>query len=322
MGKVLSNYKYLIALSILCIMILGAFLPAIQALDVEHITGFDKGLSYTSVVPMKKVTFVNFDDETLVDDYAYLAAVPTAIFENENKLFSHPLLFYQDEYEPDDEKELSLNARSGIDYFMEDWEDYCYRLDQMTLINVPKNKVDHWKSNDLITIESDNPFDIASDIAFQDWAYSDKAVIAVIEEEFNELDEITTIIEKGTLSSGKEIITKTFYTKQLDKLNPRFHMFEIPEGYKFIKTRTWWASFWVGTREKSAFPLHINMTIPAADPDSQLYCKFDDEWMQVAELPEGLVVGRLPSLFNFCTKELRNTMSRVSTYHWMKILRM
>ena len=118
MSKIINKSKNLIALSIVGIMLVGAFLPMAGAEESIKTEGFDKGLSYTSVIPTKKTTFVNFDDETLTDDYAYLAAIPTAVYNYENTLYSHPLLFYQDRLDIDDDKERSLDAFTGINYFM------------------------------------------------------------------------------------------------------------------------------------------------------------------------------------------------------------
>ena len=124
--------------------------PMIQIISAKDIKGFDKGVSYKPVVPLKKITFVNFDEDSLLDDYSYLAAVPTAVFSDNSRLYSHPLLFYQDPYPIKEDKERSLNARQGIDYFMEDWMSYCNgKLDSMTLINVPKEKVKQWSSRNI-----------------------------------------------------------------------------------------------------------------------------------------------------------------------------
>jgi len=269
-----------------------AIVPITLATDVNRIKGIDKGPSYLPVVALKKTTMVNFDEDTYLDDYAYLAAVPTAVFQSDGKLFSYPLLFYQDEYPVEDDKERSLDARAGIDYFMEDWMSYSNgRLDKMTLINVPMNKLDStWKAKEYDMIESESPYDIAASLALNEWSYSDDAVIAVIEESFEKPDNVTSSTVEGTIPGGKEIIQKTFYTDQLDKLNPRFHEFDVPDGYKYLKSRTWWASLAVGTGKESALPLHINIAIPAADPDSQLYCKYDDKWMQVA-VTQGWNIG-------------------------------
>ena len=42
---------------------------------------------------------------------------------------------------------------------------------------------DDWKAKDYKVITYDNPYDIASVLALQDWSYSDTAIVAVIKEE-------------------------------------------------------------------------------------------------------------------------------------------
>ncbi|RLF51611.1 MAG: hypothetical protein DRN24_04665, partial [Thermoplasmata archaeon] len=164
--------KKFIAIFLLTLLILSTAMPIALTTSTNTLYGFDKGVSWKTVVPLKKVTFVNFDENSFLDDYAYLAAVPTTVFYNDNdKLLSYPLLFYQDPYHVEEDKERSLNARQGLDYFMEDWMSYSGgKLDQMTLINIPKSKIPGtWDARDYVTINSDNPFDIASEIALQDW---------------------------------------------------------------------------------------------------------------------------------------------------------
>ncbi|HEC81481.1 MAG TPA: cell wall-binding repeat-containing protein, partial [Thermoplasmatales archaeon] len=275
-----------VAVFLVMLMLLSTFLPAAVVADSNiknTVKGYDKGVSWANVVPLKKVTFVNFDENSYLDDYSYLASVPTTVFydKNDGRLFSYPLLFYQDPYPVKEDKERSLNARQGLDYFMEDWMSYCNgRLDGMTLINVDKNKVTQWPSRNTTSIVGDNPFEIAAEIALHDWSYSDNAVVAVIKEDFEK--EINATVEEfeGTLPTGN-IIEKTFFTKQMDRLNPRFHEFEIPEGYKYLKTRTWWASFYIdiGDILPPSLPFGANITFPAADPDSQLYYRDGDQWV-------------------------------------------
>jgi len=200
-------------------------------------------------------------------------------------------LFYQDPYPVEDDKERSLNARQGLDYFMEDWMSYCGgKLDQMTLINVNKNDIDQWKARQYVTINGNNPYDIANKIALLDWSYSDNAVIAVIDKDFTKPDNVLNAELKGTLPADKEIIQKSFYTNELDNIVPRFHDFEVPEGYKYLKSRTWWSCFEVGTPTESALPIGIHVVIPTADPDSQIYCRYNDEWMLVA-VTQGWNIG-------------------------------
>jgi len=242
----IGKKSYIIITVLILLSVGNIFLHPIQADSSYEIKGFDKGPSFANVVPMEKVTFVNYDENTLIDDYSYLAALPTAVFYNrvDKRIFSNPLIFYQDEYQEELDKERSLNARQGINYFMEDWMSYSYKqLDKMTLINVPKSKLDpSWKAKEYEIIEEDNPYKIASQIAIRDWSYSDNAVIAVIGEQFEKPNIVTSSTINGTISPNKKIITITFYTDKLNKLNPRYHEFEVPEGYKYLKSRTWWAS--------------------------------------------------------------------------------
>jgi len=154
MKNMLKNNKCYITIAIGCLLILGVFLPVTQAIsNIDYIKGFDKGPSTLPVVPLKKATFVGFDKESILDDLAYLACVPTSVLNNDGRLFSHPLLFYEDEYKYENDWERTLNARQGLDYFMEDWMSYCNnQLDQMTLVNVPVNKVDQWRADEYVEI--------------------------------------------------------------------------------------------------------------------------------------------------------------------------
>ncbi len=269
MSKKVNILKYLITFSIIGIIIAGAFIPMAGADDSNITKGFDKGLSYTKVIPTKKTTFVNFDEETLTDDYAYLAAIPTAVFNHENTLYSHPLLFYQDKLNIDNDKERALDAFTGINYFMEDWTTYCGQLDQMTLINVDQSKVSQWRAKEYITIEEENPYIIAKELALNDWSYSKDAVVAVIKEDFEIPDNRLSNKIEGTLPSVKTFKKTIIKTKQTNSLNPVSEPFEVGDDYKLIKAEAWWDGVLVGGK-----------MAPAGDPDLQLSCKVGDQWMQ------------------------------------------
>jgi hypothetical protein len=280
--------KTFFAVLVVAALTLGMLVPLVNAKDIDRIDGFDKGPSYTSVVPMKKVTFVNFDENTFLDDYAYLAAIPTSVFKSNNQLYSNPLLFYQDSIPIADkyDKTKSLNARVGVDYFMEDWMSYCNgQMDTMTVINVPKEKVNQWNAKEYKIISADNPYEIASSLALQEWAYSDDVVLAVIQENFVEsLYELSNSI-KGKIES-KDMKTERFEVKQTNRVDPVFHTFNVPEGYKYMKARTWYESFYM-TIDLGGFFQLANMTIPAGEKDFQLYCKepsYDDYWMQTSAI--------------------------------------
>lgn len=286
MEKIKFRINVFMTLLAVFIMLIGTVLPSILAVNVDHISGFDKGPSYKPVVPMEKVTFVNFDEDSYLDDYAYLAAIPTSVFDDGEKLFSNPLLFYQDEYKYDDDIERSFNAREGLDYFMEDWMTYCNgKMDKMTLINVPENKLDSsWKAKEYTTIEGDNPYEIANQIALSEWSYSDDAVVAIIDEEFEESVCDFSNRLKGEIPV-KELKTEHFEVPQTNQLDPIFNEFTVPEGYKYIKARVWYPCFY-RTLGFGAFEGLANVSIPSGDKDLQLYCNYNDDWMQTAAISE------------------------------------
>jgi hypothetical protein len=236
--------KKLFATIIFTSLILGIFVPLTNAIKIDNIKGFEKGPSYTNVVPLEKVTFVKFDEETLIDDYAYLASVPTAVFKDQEKdrLFSHPLLFYQDKLDYDDDKYRILDTYPGIEYFMEDYMSYCNgKLDEMTLINLAEDKVSQWDTDKITKIYSDNPYELAGHLVLNDWSYSKDAVIAVIDKEFDAPNVKYENIVEGFIPSGYN--TKSF-TFQMDKpeigVAGNYEDFEINEPYKYVIANMYW----------------------------------------------------------------------------------
>ncbi len=237
------NSKNLLPLTVVFILVISVLLPLGQAVNVKHIIGFDKGPSFTSVIPIKKTTFVDFDTESLLDDYSYLAAVPTSVFNENGNLFSYPLLYYQDEYEYEEDKERSLNAYQGLDYFMQDWSKFCNnRFDEVNLINVERNKVDHWgNSNIYTTINGDNPFDIANDLALHDWSFSNNAVIAVIQEEYEKTNKVSSDEVSGTIPRYKADHKTLKLERPAIGIGSTYEDFEITdENYKYIITKMSW----------------------------------------------------------------------------------
>lgn len=250
-------------------------------LSMDH-RGFDKGPSSFPVVPLKKTTLVGHDENSYIDDLAYLAAVPSTVFKNKDTLYSNPLLFYEDAYQTDNDEERTFNPRQGLDYFMEDWMQYCNGMqDHMTLINV-QNTPNEWKAEQITSIQSDNIYEISKEIAQADFSYSDDVVVAVVDDTFDPIDYEFSSSLDGSIQE-RTTIKKTFYSPQANKLNPRFHEFMVPDGYMFIKARTWWSSLTLGIGKESDLPISMLITIPSADPDTQFYCNFGgEEWLQVA----------------------------------------
>jgi len=195
-----KSKKNFLSIVLVIILLLSIFIPFTNAKSPNDFEGFDKGPSSLPVVPMKKITLIQSDKKTLIDDYAYLASVPTSVFTNDGKLFSNPLLFYEDEFKYDDDKERTLNPYQGIKFFLDDYYSYCNNnLDKINLINVQKNKIKDYDANEYFEIHSDDPFKTASDIALEDWSYSNDIVLAVIESEYKNPEIFTQEKTKGVL---------------------------------------------------------------------------------------------------------------------------
>ena len=281
-NKIISS----IALIITCSLLLGAIIPSAQAIDTKYIKACDKGPSQLPTANIQKTTLVNYDENSYLDDYAYLAAIPTAVFNYDNTLISHPLLFYEDEYKWEEDRERIFNAYQGLDYFMEDWMEYSNgKLDQKILINMDENDASKWDAKETITIKANNPYEIASKIALQDWSYTDDAVIAVIDQEFKRLNNE----ESGTIS-GKIVIDKAvkqehFEVEQTNSLNPVSNDFTVPDGYMYVYARCWYPSITVRVSlPLPGFEMSRQIVIPSGDKDLQLYCNYNGEWMQTLAL--------------------------------------
>jgi len=240
-----NHVNRILSFFIIGMFALGSLIPLTLSTDNIQRDGFDKGPSYTSVVPMKKVTFINFDENTLLDDYAYLAAVPTAVFKDQEKdiLFSHPLLFYQDRIQSDDEQHKILDSYTGIEFFMEDFMSYSQNmLDQMILVNLEKENLNPiWNAKNISEISSDSPFDISCEIALHEWSYADNAVLAVIEEEYETPDlyhesMISGVIPKGFLT---EEISFTMQKPEIGVAG-NYEAFDISSPYKYVIAHMDW----------------------------------------------------------------------------------
>jgi len=230
-----------------------------------------KSVSYKPLVPLKKVTLINFNENSYIDDLSYLAAIPTAVFNDDEVIVSNPILYYQDYQNSIDFNKLPLNARIGIDYFMDDWMRCCDDvLDYITLINVNEEKIP-WMAKEIFTINTEDPYSMASDLALNEWSWSDNAVIAVVDESFE--DECVTISNflTGELKKNIPVITEQFNVKQKNSCSPEYLEFDVCEDYSFIKAESWWDGI-----------LLLDTMIPYADPDLQLYCEYDNQWMQTS----------------------------------------
>ncbi|UCE36861.1 MAG: hypothetical protein JSW00_15345 [Thermoplasmata archaeon] len=233
--------------------------------------GYTEGVSWKPVVPIKNAIFVNYDGESYLDDFAYLASVPAAVFYSKSKdqIFSSPLLYYQRPKDMPDEEKV-MNAASGVDYFLEDWLAYSDgSFDNLQFINIPQEDREtlkgKWAASDYKDIQRDDPIKIAKDIALYNWEYSDAAVVAVIDDSYKDIDEITSNSVTGSVPGSLDIIVDVIEgSKEPDPVTPTFHYFNIDDGYKYITSYMEWYG-------PSGLDVINDLTQRGKDPDLQLY---------------------------------------------------
>ncbi len=234
---------------------------------------YTEGVSWKPVVPIKNAILVNYDGESYLDDYAYLASVPAAVFYSDSKdqIFSSPLLFYQREKEMADEEKV-LNAASGVNYFLEDWLIYADNtFDNLQFINIPTDDVQTLKgkcpAGEYREFEGGSPIKIAKDLAYYNWEYSDEAVVAIIGESYNDMDIVTTNSVSGSIPGSKNIIVDVIEgSKEPDPVTPNFHDFTIDIGYKYITSYMEWYG-------PTGLDTINDLTQRGKDPDLQLYSR-------------------------------------------------
>ena len=210
------------------------------------VTGVD-GIGWKKVVPETKAVLVGYNGESLIDDYAYLAAVPYSIHyhERDGVLYACPLLFWN---KPNQEE--WWNDSKGVRYFMDDWLTYCGGLSDLILINA-KEAAEFIPSQHYTYIEANTPEAYAKALS-KLWVRSKSAVVSVIDD--YPLTEIKTDGQiTGSLSTYPANHLE-FKGKKPVGIQPTYHNFTIPERYKLV----------------TAF-MNWDVVDVAPDPDLQLY---------------------------------------------------
>jgi hypothetical protein len=106
MKKIEYAIKNFLIMIVIAMFLVSTIIPIVTARN-ESYKPFEKGIPWQPFVPLKRTTFVGFDKESYVDDYAYLASIPANVFSDGETMFANPLLFFQpkDTYDhnfPDD----------------------------------------------------------------------------------------------------------------------------------------------------------------------------------------------------------------------------
>lgn len=157
--------------------------------------------------PLRRATFVHNDPTSYMDDFAYIAAVPTSVFLHGGSQYISPLIF-----------------TSGSDteqWFVEDWAEYMEpdggAAQLIGIGPLPPSIADSIEESFgtpmYPRISGSNSSDIAAQLALMDWESSDTAVFALAKDSFAQpsitSDQATYTFENSALTpySTNEIVS-------------------------------------------------------------------------------------------------------------------
>ncbi|TXT57613.1 MAG: conserved exported protein of unknown function [Candidatus Thorarchaeota archaeon] len=133
-------------------------------------------------LPLRKATFVNPNSSSLIDEFAYMAAIPTAVFNHAGQQYISPLIY----------SKLGDSER----WLTEDWAEYLSIDGGATQATV----IGDYTEAEILDIQKliDTPIfpritgttsaEIAAMLAVNDWRSSSTAVFAVVEDSFEQIE--------------------------------------------------------------------------------------------------------------------------------------
>jgi hypothetical protein len=177
---------------------------------------FQKSFISNDPIPLSKTTFVGYDPDGYIDDFAYIAAVPASTFVNDGNQYISPLIH-----------------RTGSDsenWLVEDWTDYLSLdggMKQVVLIGdfsatqiKEISKATHTKPYPIIT--GSTSAEIAAKLAYLEWQTSDVAVFALAQDTFENLTEISGTASHTFTNVKVETFDTTVSVSGIDSTNVTF----------------------------------------------------------------------------------------------------
>ncbi len=229
--------------------------------------GFE-GVSYERMTSLNKVTLVNHDGEGILDDFSYLAEVPASAFHSgaSERVFVNPVLFYGPSREVSD-TERTFNPYPGVKNLMDDMMTVSGGdLDKIELVGfdgqTPGEIQSDWTASRVKHIDANDPFSLSAKVALENWEYSDKAVIAVVDADPAPFENVFTGEITGKTPNASPKSGSMTGSKEPSPVDPNTHSFTIEPDYKYITSQLTWGQSWN--------PLS-SITERGKDPDLQLY---------------------------------------------------
>jgi hypothetical protein len=207
------------------------------------------GVAERSVVPASKATLVAFDPADLMDDLAYLAAVPASTFfsAKDGASVSSPLLFYQPTMVNPTPEETALDAGVGIDYMMADYVTACGgQISSLMTVGIPMDEAQNlqgkWAAQSLLAMKMGSPAETAATIATSNWEWADAAVVAVVDHTVGPALESVSGSTFGTVPS----VTPGHGTFS-GSIQPSFHSesvhnFDVGDDHRYVEAVLDWST--------------------------------------------------------------------------------
>jgi hypothetical protein len=176
-----SNNKTLSVL--LVVLMLGAIAPITATFNNSgqdsKVNDFVPSDLAANQIPLSRVAFVAPDPTSYVDEFAYMAAVPTSIFYFNDTQFISPLIY--------------SDGSDSEHWFLDDWSGYLGHNDGITqavaigdFSESYLTQLQHETGAKIYPrITGDSATSIASLLALNGWSTSTTAVVALLKEEFN-----------------------------------------------------------------------------------------------------------------------------------------
>ncbi len=232
----------------------------------------------SELVPLRRLTLVEYDDISYRDDFAYIAAIPSSIFSYNLTRYISPQLFYY----PSDSQTWLLS----------DWSEYLVPdggLTQLVVIGNLSYELVHNVVNDFHVrphpwIQGDSSADIAARLALSEWTSSPIAVFALSDDSFPQntvlsgvftdtLQNVYTTENSSSVTTGprttpKDIIFSTdsgigWIECSINWTGPYWftHKLLDPNQYSIdysVNSQTYWERFYSGL----ASPVPLQFWVP------------------------------------------------------------
>ena len=195
----------------------------------------------SSQIPLRRLTIVAPDSNSYIDDFAYMSAIPTSVFNHNDAQYISPLIY--------------TSGTESEAWLLEDWVEYTDIDGGLTQVMAIGDYSDSVLTNlqyDLGAkiyprISGTSSADIAATIAVSEWRTSDTAVIALSKDSF---DIGTPTIASATHTFETQVSQLSeFSGSVVDNLEPSSIHFTPPAWAGWIEGRFNWTGSEILTHE-------------------------------------------------------------------------